>query len=215
MNLTISKERSMTNSITKDLIIAEAGKSRNVKTIQEAFDGFTSFAVFRKENCEKEIIDAVCILIIRFNKYFATNQQMNPEQIRLTATEITRTHYYFSLADIKLVFDSMKKEKIFGQLSHNVILERLVKYESHRLDVAESVSLNKHKSKKSESAGADIRVWYENFELHGIPETERERSEKKEREFQKFKAEYNTRCRLGEAGKANIKQKHNDQVYTK
>lgn len=188
-NLEASSKKQLSLSKIHDNIKSEMEKLIKVKSIPDMFMlNLKPFSYYRKLNCEDEIAKYVVLFLIDLNKYFANNHNMSEEQIKMTAATIILDYYYLNLADLKLAFGQMKKEKIFGQLSPNNILDKMERYINERLEIAEQISLNEDNIKSySEKEISDI---YMVIKENGLPEDDKENEIKSERDYKKYKSDY-------------------------
>lgn len=165
-------------------------KVEAVISIKDCFS-LPTIAILKKNN-EAALKDAVKVQITELNLFFSDNSRMDKSQVEVTVNYILRHYYGLTLGDLKLIFEIIIKSKVFGSLSPNIIIQEIEKYFSDRLEIAESVSLQKHYEVKSNNTFDDklMKLWYAKVKENGIPPSRKEEIEKEELEFQKFKAEY-------------------------
>lgn len=191
MDSIILKKKPSVVSITSDTLMVEAKKLDKIRSTTDIFQNrFTAFSVYRKFNYQEKLVDYVVLMMIRLNKFFSDNQQMSTEQIMLTAHEITSSYYYFTIADLKVAFDQMKKEKVYGQLSPNLILEKLESYNSERLEIAETLSINEAKAEEKPITNELLKLWYAKVAKGEVPVNEKDKAYRDKLDFNKFRAEY-------------------------
>lgn len=186
----------------------EIEKLNTVKSIADLFEKkFTSFAVYSKHKCQEEIQRFVILMLFKLNKYFAENQQMTDEQIKIAATGIIETYHYLNIGDLKLVFDQLKREKSYGQLSPNKIFNKLENYLTERDEIGYQYSCSE--DKKKDLSKEKIDNWYEGVKENGMPEDEKEKMKNKENEFRKVNAEYFRKNAMEEG---NENQRNNENM---
>ena len=147
-NLQTTHKKSNKGSLTviqQDQPLIELKQSEKVGTIAEMFnEQYSSFSLLKKHELYEESIDVIELLLLKLSSFFASNQQMPKSQFRITAEAITEEFYYFSICDLQLAFKKIRKEKLYGQLSPNFIINKLEEYRDERFTVAENISISKH-----------------------------------------------------------------------
>ena len=165
---------------------------------------FSSFSLLKKHGIYEESIDVIELLLIKLNGFFASNQQMTKSQLRITAEVITEEYYYYSICDLQLAFKKIRKEKIYGQLSPNFIINRLEEYREQRFIVAENLSISNHFEQLGSVKDNDfVKRFYEFRKNNPIQKDSIDIAREDKEVFQKFRAEY-------ERTKINMNQKDNN-----
>lgn len=184
------KKETLQPITTKSSIELWKSNIDNIIKIEQCFD-LPTIGSLKKTN-EIVLSEVIKIQIFELNMFFAENMRMGKDQVNLIVNYIIRHYYNLTLGDVKLVCDRIIKNKIYGSISPNIIVQEIEKYFSDRLEIAESVSLQKHYEVKSNNTFDDklMKLWYAKVKENGIPPSRKEEIEKEELEFQKFKAEY-------------------------
>lgn len=152
---------------------------------------YSSFSKLKKHNLYEESIDVIELLLLKLSSFFASNQQMPKSQFRITAEAITEEFYYFSICDLQLAFKKLRKEKLYGQLSPNFIINKLEEYRDERLTVAESTSISQHKEQLAIPLDNDlIEKLYDNRKNNPIQKDSKDIAREGNEAFHKFRAEY-------------------------
>jgi hypothetical protein len=172
--------------------LIELKRSEKVNTIAEMFKGqYTSFSLLKKNDLYEASIDAIELLLVKLSSFFASNQHMSKSQFRITADAITEEFYYFSICDLQLAFKKIKKEKLYGQLSPNFIINKLEEYRDERFVVAENISQSDHYEKLATPKDHDfIKKFYEFRKNYPIIKDSKDIAREDNEAFQKFRAEY-------------------------
>jgi len=145
----------------------------------------------KKHELYEESIDVIELLLLKLSSFFASNQQMPKSQFRTTAEAITEEFYYFSVCDLQLAFKKIRKEKLYGQLSPNFIINKLAEYQEERYTVAENLSISNHHTQLGESVDNDfIKRFYEFRKTNPTHKDSKDIARDDKEAFQKFLAEY-------------------------
>ena len=116
---------------------------------------------------------------------------MPKSQFRITAEAITEEFYYFSICDLQMAFKKIRKEKLYGQLSPNFIINKLEEYRGERFAVAENLSISNHHTQLGTSIENDfIKKFYEFKRKHPTHKDSKDIARENKESFQKFQAEY-------------------------
>lgn len=156
------------------------------------FNGqYSSFSLLKKHELYEESIDVIELLLLKLSSFFASNQQMPKSQFRTTAEAIAEEFYYFSICDLHLAFKKIRKEKLYGQLSPNFIINKLEEYQEERYTVAENLSISNHHTQLGECGDNDfIKRFYEFRKNNPIQKNSMDKAREDKEYFQKFRAEY-------------------------
>ncbi|MCF8405845.1 MAG: hypothetical protein K9H58_18015 [Bacteroidales bacterium] len=145
----------------------------------------------KKYKLYEESIDVVELLLLKLSSFFASNQQMPKSQFRITAEAIIEEFYYFSVCDLQLAFKKIRKEKLYGQLSPNFIINKLEEYQEERYTVAENLSISKHQTQLGECGDNDfIKKFYEFRKTNPTNKDTKDMARDDIEAFQKFRSEY-------------------------
>ncbi len=145
----------------------------------------------KKHGLYEESIEVIELLLIQLINFFASNQQITKNQLRITAKAITEDFYYFNICDLQLAFKNMRKEKLYGQLSPNFIVNKLEEYREERITIAESISISNHKEQLGTPVdNGFIERFYEFIKKNPTHKDSKDIVRENEEAFQKFRAEY-------------------------
>ena len=194
-NLQTTHKKSNSGSliaIQPDQPLIELKQSEQVTTIAEMFtEKYSSFSLMKKHELYEESIDVIELLLLKLSSFFASNQQMPKSQFRITAEAITGEFYYFSVCDLQLAFKRIRKEKLYGQLSPNFIINKLEEYREERFTVAENLSISNHHIQLGEPVDNDfITKFYEFKKTNPTQKDSKDIARENKEVFQKFQAEY-------------------------
>jgi len=172
--------------------LIELKQSEQVTTIAEMFtEKYSSFSLMKKHELYEESIDVIELLLLKLSSFFASNQQMPKSQFRITAESITEEFYYFSICDLQLAFKKIRKEKLYGQLSPNFIINKLEEYQKERYIVAENLSISNHHTQLDECGDNDfIKRFYEFRKKNPTHKDSKDMARDDKESFQKFRSEY-------------------------
>jgi len=152
---------------------------------------YSSFSLLKKHELIEESLDVIELLLIKFSSYFASNQQMTKSQLQITAEAIVQEFHYFNICDLQLALKRIRKQKLYGQLSPNFIINKLEEYREERLSIAESISISDHKKQLKTPTDNDfIEKFYEFRKKNPIPEDSQLKVKKNEEGFRKFWTDY-------------------------
>jgi len=194
-NLKITQKKLNNGSLTviqPDQPLIELKQSEKVGTIAEMFNGqYSSFSLLMKHDLYEESMDAIELLLLKLSSFFALNQQMPKNQFRITAEAITEEFYYFSICDLQLAIKKIRKEKLYGQLSPNFIINKLEEYRDERFTVAENISISNHQEQLAIPVDNNfIKKFYEFRKNNPIQKDSKDVAREDNEAFQKFLAEY-------------------------
>ena len=145
----------------------------------------------KKHGLNEESMDVIELLLIKLNGFYAPNQQMTKSQLRITAEAITEEFYYFSVCDLQLAFKKIRKEKLYGQLSPNFIINKLEEYQEERYTIAENLSISTHHTQLGECVDNDfIKRFYEFRKTNPTHKDSIDIARDDKEAFQKFRSEY-------------------------
>ncbi len=195
MNLQTTQRKSNNESlivIQPGQPLIELKQSEQVSSIAEMFtEKYSSFSLMKKHGLYEESIEVIELLLIQLINFFASNQQITKNQLRITAKAITEDFYYFNICDIQLAFKNMIKEKLYGQLSPNFIVNKLEEYREERITKAESISISNHKEQLGIPVdNGFIERFYKFIKKNPTHKDSKDIVRENEEVFQKFRAEY-------------------------
>ena len=179
-------------AIQPDQPLIELKQSEQVSSITEMFtEQFSSLSLLKKHGLYEESMDVIELLLIKLNGFYSSNQQMTKSQLRITAEAITEEFYFFSVCDLQLAFKRIRKEKLFGQLSPNFIINKLEEYREERFTVAENLSISNHNAQLGIQVDNDfIKRFYKFRKENPIHKDSKDIAREDKETFQKFRAEY-------------------------
>ncbi len=209
-NLTPLNRKLLTVSEIKISLAKGVQKLSNFKSIQDVLESeLPSFAKCKKYHLVEEVKRYVILLIIQLNKSFSENQQMSEEQVKMVASEVINDYYMLNIADLRIAFNQLKREKLFGGLSPNVIYNKLEDYTNERGNVAEQNSRNKDLDKSISKQ--EVAKCYKKIKMEGVLDDDQDLAKKKDIEYMQFCQDYNNK----KARQQIVFVKSLDPIYTR
>lgn len=77
---------------------------------------------------------ALAVLVVEAASYFS--EPISKESALVIAAEITTEYYWFSLEDVYIVLQGMKRKPMYGKLTPHKVLTELNEYREERLNAA-------------------------------------------------------------------------------
>jgi len=110
-----------------------------IDSIEQVFEkNYLSLAMIRKDfslNFSKKYIILWLAMIDNFHKAERTDIEYN-----ILACMIYNEYWYFTVADLNLLFKKALKTKVYGQLTAAIIMQIFENYEKERNNIAEQIN---------------------------------------------------------------------------
>lgn len=136
--------------------------SYQVKTVEEAIKSPNSaLSGMRAHYGETKTVASLILVIDQFAKFFNVGKPMNSQQISECAFNIMYEFYFLKLEDLNLFFTRFKTGyygQLYDRLDGAIIMFKLREYVNERIEVAERLSLEKHKEILETERGEDYLV---------------------------------------------------------
>ena len=97
-------------------------------------NGYPALSKLQRTYGRDKVETTLAVLLVEASGYFA--DRLPKEQAKEIAVEITTEYYWFTLEDVYVVLQRMKRKSLYGKLTPNKVLTELDAYREERLELA-------------------------------------------------------------------------------